>query len=309
MVPTRFRQSSVLATAALVAICAIWGATFTLVKEALNDASALVFLTLRFGVATAALWLAIRFQGPIGTRGYPIRHGAFLGAALFGGYLFQTIGLRFTTPGRSAFLTGLFIVFVPLLHAVYTRRFPALHDISGITVAFAGLALLAWPFSFSGTGLGDGLTVICALSYAVHILLLGDFSKEADARALTLSQIAFALLLCLATFWWVEEAFLRSSARLWLAVGFTGVLATALAFLAQTWAQRHVSAARTAFIFALEPLFALLTSFFLAGERFGPAASAGALLIFAGILLFETKLFRRKSTSRADDSDAAALGR
>ena len=286
-------RRGLLATLALVGICAVWGAAFTLVKEALNDASALVFLALRFGVATVALWMALRTRGSIGTGPFPFRSGALVGTALFAGYLFQTIGLRFTSPGRSAFLTGLFIVFVPVMQALQARRWPAFADIAGIVVAFSGMALMAWPFTLVGSGAGDLLTVVCAVSYAVHILLLGRYSKECDARALTLAQIGFAFLLCVASFWWVETPFLISTPRLWVAVGITGVLATALAFLTQTWAQRFVPPARTAFIFALEPVFAWITAYFVAGERFGLAASAGALLILAGILLYETKPFGR----------------
>lgn len=281
------------ATLALVAVCAIWGATFTLVKDALQDASSLVFLTLRFGVASLALWLSFRWQGPLRFRREQVTSGALLGAALFGGYLFQTIGLRLTTPARSAFLTGLFIVFVPAMLAAQRRRLPAWQETLGILVALAGLWFLASPLRFDGASLGDSLTVVCAVSYAVHILLLGRFSLTQDVRALTLLQIVTAFLLSLASFWWAETPVFVPSPRLWVAVAFTGVLATALAFLVQTWAQRHVTPTRTAFIFALEPVFAWMTSFLVIGERLSLTAGTGAALILAGIVLVEAKPFQR----------------
>lgn len=272
---------------ALIAICAIWGATFTLVKDALEDASPLVFLTLRFGVATLALGIVFRWKGPIRLSWTLLRNGASLGLALFGGYLFQTVGLRFTTPARSAFLTALFIVFVPALLALQRRKLPGPRELAGIFLALAGLRLLASPISFEGASRGDALTLICALCYAGHILLLGRFSTAGDIRALTLLQIGVAFLLSASSFWWVEEPFLRASPRLWVAVVFTGVLATAVAFLVQTWAQQIVSPTRTAFIFALEPVFAWITSFLLIGERLPASGIIGAALILSGILLVE----------------------
>ncbi len=276
------------ATLALVAVSAIWGSTFTLVKGALDDASSLLFLTLRFGLATLTLWIFFRSKGPIRFRAPLVRNGAIVGLALFGGYLFQTVGLRFTTPARSAFLTGMFIVFVPALLALRHRKLPKPPQLAGIAVALLGLRLLASPISFDGASLGDILTLICAVSYAVHILLLSRFSSAGDVRALTLLQIAMAFLLSAGSFWWAEEPVLHASLRLWVAVGVTGILATAVAFLVQTWAQQIISPTRTAFIFALEPVFAWITSFLLIGERLSTSGVFGAALILAGIFLVET---------------------
>ena len=283
------RNLSLYATIALVGVCIIWGTTFTVVKDALDDASALVFLALRFGLATASLWIAFRWHGPLRLGRELLRNGSLIGFALFAGYLCQTIGLRFTTPARSAFLTGLFIVFVPAIMAFQRKRLPSGSEIIGIVAGFVGLGFLASPVSFDDTSIGDALTVVCALAYAVHILLLARFSGTADPRALTLIQIGTAFVLSLFTFWWVETPFLRLSPRLWVAVGITGILATAVAFMVQTWAQRHVPPTRTAFIFALEPVFAWITSFLVAGERLSMEGLTGAALILLGILFVEIK--------------------
>jgi drug/metabolite transporter (DMT)-like permease len=292
------------ATFALVAVCAVWGATFTLVKDALEDASSLVFLALRFGVASVALWMAFRWQGTLRFRKEQWRAGILLGAALFGGYLFQTVGLRFTTPARSAFLTGLFIIFVPAMLAAQRRRLPDWQETLGILAALVGLWFLASPLSLDGTSWGDGLTVVCAVSYAIHILLLGKFSASHDARALTLLQIGTAFVLAALSFWWAETPVLVASQRLWIAVGFTGILATALAFLVQTWAQRHVAPTRTAFVFSLEPVFAWITSFLITGERLSMTGTMGAVLILAGIVLVEAKPMRRRGNSPVAPTEA-----
>lgn len=295
---TASRTAVFRATLALIAVSAIWGSTFTLVKGALEDVSSLLFLTLRFGLATLSLWILFRWKGPVRFEKTLLRNGAVTGLALFGGYLFQTVGLRFTTPARSAFLTGLFIVFVPALLALRRRKLPKRQELAGIIVALLGLHFLASPVSFDGVSLGDFLTLVCAVSYAVHILLLSRFSSACDVRALTLLQIAMAFVLSAGSFWWAEEPVFRASTRLWTAVGITGILATAVAFLVQTWAQRVISPTRTAFILTLEPVFAWITSFLAIGERLSANGIFGAALILAGVFLVETPS-RRLPSGRA----------
>lgn len=278
------------ATYSLIAICLVWGATFTVIKTALDDVSPVLFLALRFGVATLALWLLIRWRGPLRLQLSSLGAGALLGLALFGGYVFQTIGLRFTTPSRSAFLTGLFIVMVPLLAAVAVRRRPSRSEAAGVLLAFLGMALLSGPLGESQTARGDMLTIVCAVCYAVHILLLGHFARIHDSRALALLQVGVTFLLSLGTCFWVEPVRFVPSWRLWMAVVFTGLLATALAFLVQTWAQRVTSPTRTALIFSLEPVFAWGTAFVVLGEQLGGWSAVGALLILTGVVAVELRL-------------------
>ncbi len=282
------------ATFSLIAICLVWGATFTVIKTALDDVSAVLFLAWRFGLATLVLWLGMRIQGPVRLERKSVTAGALLGLALFGGYLFQTIGLRFTTPSRSAFLTGLFIVMVPIFAAIASRRSPSRSEAFGILLAFLGMALLSGPIGQSQTARGDLLTVICAVCYALHILALGHFARIHDTRALALLQVGFTFLFSLATFFWVEPVRFVPGWNLWLAVLFTGVLATALAFLVQTWAQRVTSPTRTALIFALEPVFAWATAFLVLGEQLGGWNAMGALLILVGVVAVELRLLDRR---------------
>ena len=210
-------------TIALILVCAVWGSTFTLVKEALGDVSALLFLSLRFGVATVALWIVLRLRGPLPMSGASLRAGVFTGLALFGGYLFQTLGLQFTTPARSAFLTGLFIVMVPVLVALRQRRTPPSSEALGILLAFAGMALLAGPFGAGGTRTGDMLTIACAFCFAIHILLLSHYATRIDLRALTLLQISAVFVFSSASFWWAEPLVYRPGPSVVTAVLFTGV--------------------------------------------------------------------------------------
>ncbi len=278
----------------MVAVALIWGATFVLVKQALDDISTLLFLTLRFGVATVAL--ALLFGK---TARADLRHrdklwpslggGAIAGVCLFSGYVLQTFGLKYTTAAKAGFITGLYIPLVPLFGAIAYRRKPQLIEVLGVCCAFAGMALMTVQGDILSIGLGDLLVMCCAVAYAFHILVLGHFAVKASTPALTLSQIAISAVLGAGTFWWAEPPRVRWTADVWLALGVTGLLATALAFSVQTWAQQYSSPTRTALIFATEPVFAWATSYVLLREGLSGRGIAGALLILSGILLVELK--------------------
>lgn len=281
------------AEAALLAIAFIWGATFVLVKQALADASTLLFLALRFLLAAAVLALAYRRQLPAASLGLgaPVRGGLLTGLCLFGGYLFQTWGLRLTTPSKSAFLTGLAIPLVPLLAALILRVPPTVAELAGIGVATAGMALMTLPGGELAVNPGDLLTLGAAFFFALHLLAVGHYSPRDGFERLSLLQVATVALLALVTFWWVETPFFRPSLTLLGAIAVTGLLATALALTVQAWAQRHTSFTRTAVIFAAEPVFAAATSFAVLGEILTPRGWLGAALILTGILVVELKPF------------------
>ncbi len=275
---------------ALAGVAFIWGSTFVVVKEALHDASALTFLCLRFSLATLALLgtarpLAGRFQ-----QARLLVSGGFVaGLCLFAGYWLQTLGLRYTTPSKSAFLTGLSIVMVPLLVAAFHRRLPAPAEIAGVAAATLGMGLLTLEGGLGSMNPGDALTLGCAAGFALHILAIGHWAPRVDYQALTLVQIATATLLCALTFWWAEPSYLRLTPRVLAALAVTGLLATALAFSVQAWAQQRTTPTHTALMFALEPVFAWVTSFLWTGERLSLRQAAGAVLILAGILTVELK--------------------
>ena len=282
MAPSRWKVDT-----ALIAIALVWGTTFVLVKQALDDVSTLLFLTLRFTIATGAL--ALLFRRKLRMDLPSIRGGLLAGLFLFAGYVLQTFGLKYTTAAKAGFLTGLYIPLVPLIGAVVYKRFPQTAECIGVTFAFVGMALMTVQRNLLTIGLGDLLVTGCAVAYAIHILLLGHFAKGANIPVLTVVQIATAAMLGAGTFWWAEPARIRWSPVVWLALGITSLLATAMAFALQTWAQQYSSPARTALIFSLEPVFALITSFILLGERLTARGLVGAGLILAGILLAELK--------------------
>lgn len=288
----------------------IWGSTFVVVKQALDDVSPLLFLAMRFSLATAGLYVLFRPRAqappaPVARAGSVLRGllsrsgvrdslaaraGFFAGLLLFAGYATQTVGLRFTTPPKSAFLTALSIPVVPLLLAAVYRIRPRPAEIAGVLLATLGMGLITLEGATAARiNRGDLLTILCALAFAGHILAVGHYSKGVEYQTFVLGQISTAALLSLAVFWWAEPVLIRWTPGVLVAVAATGLIATALAFAVQAWAQRHTTPTRTALIFSLEPVFAWLTSFLLGAGALSPAAALGAGLILAGILLVELK--------------------
>jgi drug/metabolite transporter (DMT)-like permease len=276
----------------LVANTAVWGATFILVKSALAGVSPLLFLALRFSLATAVLLLF--FHRRVKLSAAPLGHifaGVLVGAFLFAGFALQTIGLEFTTAPKSAFLTGATSVMVPLLARLVYRTRPRHSEIAGLLVATLGMGLmtLEGPLGLLSVNRGDLLTLGCAVAFAAQIVTQGHFSKKMSFELLSVVQVAAAALLSGSLFWWEEAPRLAWRPSVVWAVMVTGVLATAVAFSVQAWAQHFTTATRTALIYMLEPVFAWLTSFLVAGEGLSIRAAAGAVLILSGVILVEAK--------------------
>ncbi len=275
----------------LVLVTFAWGATFVFIKNALAQVSPLVFNSLRMLVATIALVLIFHKALPKLTRKSAMG-GMAMGVFLFLGYAFQTSGLRLTTPSKSAFITGLAVVLVPIIVAVTGRRVPNRWTVLGVFAAFAGLYLMTIPsgqgFSLASINRGDLLTLACAASFAMHIYVTGHMTQQHGFEPVSVMQVATAAtLMGLAIP--LETPRLTLSGPVVVAILFTGLICTAAAFSIQSWAQQFTPPTHTALIFALEPVFAAMTSYVLIRERLGARGTIGAILILSGILLSELK--------------------
>jgi drug/metabolite transporter (DMT)-like permease len=281
--------SSTRADLTLVAISFIWGATFVIVKDALADVSTLLFLALRFSFAAALLFLVFRrhLRAPLDGRSW--WGGALCGTFLFLGYAFQTAGLRYTSASRSAFITGLYIVLVPLLASALARRVPRWLEMLAVSAAMGGTALLTSTAAGFDLNTGDLMTLVCAFAFSAHIVAVAHWTHRINYEWLTVLQVGAVALWSLSTFGWLEVPEVRWTPRLFFALAATGALATALSFSLYTWAQRHTTATRAALIFALEPVFAGLVAWAWAGEAWTGRSLAGAALILTAILLVELK--------------------
>jgi drug/metabolite transporter (DMT)-like permease len=288
LTPPRWR-----ADLALVLVALVWGATFVVVKRALTEISTFYFLAIRFSLASLCL-LAL-FSGAFRAVGAQevwrgLRGGAAAGVFLWLGYTLQTFGLKYTTAGKSGFLTGFFVVLVPVLAAVIFRKRPQWIEVAGILVATAGIFLLTLP-SVHGelhVNPGDLLTIGCAVAYAFHLLVLGYYSQRERVEAVALGQIATTALLSISALAF-ERPRVAWGGNVIFALIVTAVFATAAAFTVQTWAQRYTTPTRTALIFALEPVFALATAVLVGGEALTVPGVVGGTFIVAGILAVELK--------------------
>ena len=269
---------------AMVAVTAVWGSTFVLVRDAVAQIPPFAFIAYRF-LAAGLLLAALRprLAAVVGTP--ELAAGAVAGLALFAGYGFQTVGLQYTTASNAGFITGLSVVLTPLLAGLVLRQSPGRWPVAGALLAAVGLGLLS--LQTLEVRRGDALVLGCAVAFATHILLLGRYAPQLSTYRLAVVQMATAGLCGLAWAGVAGDLVVPGSAEVWVALAITSVAASAAAFLIQTRSQREVSPTRTAFIFTMEPVFAGLFGFLLAGERLSGRGWLGAGLILAGMLVAE----------------------
>lgn len=268
----------------LLIVTLVWGATFVVVKRAIADLPPFPFLAIRFGLAFISLLPFIKWSQPIDRK--TIFKGLGVGVFLFSGYAWQTIGLQYTTASNAGFITGLSVVIVPTLVSITTKTLPRLTLFAGIVSATVGLALLSLGDNFR-LNQGDLLVLICAISFALHIFLVGRYAPEADAAILTTAQVfSVTILSTIASFIFPHPP-LQFTTNAWLGLLLTAVPATSLAFFIQTKMQQFTSPSHTALIFASEPVFSAIFAFFLAGETLTPRGLLGAGLVLAGMLVAE----------------------
>lgn len=278
---------------ALLGITAVWGWTFVLVHEAVRAYGVVAFLALRFLLATAILAPAMAGRLARAT----LTTGAGIGLVLAAGYLLQTWGLRHTTPTSAGLITGLFVVIAPLAdRLLYHTRLRAAARWA-IASSLVGLWLL------SGGGAltlqrGDALVVGCAVAYGFHVALLSRHAPRHDPLALTFVQLATAATVFSLAWPAVDPLVLPAHPAVWLGLGVTATLASALAYLVQTWAQRRLSAAQTAVILTAEPVFAALFGFVVAGDRLTATQLAGGALILAAVAIVEVLPNLRQVSAR-----------
>jgi drug/metabolite transporter (DMT)-like permease len=285
-------------------VVAIWGSTFVVIKGALSDSTPAAFNLIRMTLASVLL-VIIYHRAWRTIRRTHLAAGAVVGLCLAAGYQFQTIGLVRTTPSKSAFITGLVVVLVPLFSIVPSLRSPGARPprwnaFLGAAVAFVGIVLITAPPvasastsaasflpDFSSINLGDLLTLGCSIAFAFHCIALGHVSPRISFQPLAILQVSFCTLFMAISLPVIEHPRVHFTPRLILALLVAAALATAAAFSIQSWAQSILPSTHLALILALEPVFAWITSFLVTGERLAFVPAVGAILILAGIALTE----------------------
>ncbi len=274
----------------LIGVTAVWGWTFVVVQDAILVYGVFGFLAVRFGLAAAALLPLCASPARLTRRTLAV--GGGIGVVLALAYLFQTLGLLYTTPTNAGLITGLFVVFAPLVDRSFFGVRPSRQVMIAVSLSLAGIVLLAGQ-SPAGVRLGDALVLLCAAALGTHIVLLSHYASRYDALGL-----AFAQMLSMAgiflLIWPLLEPVSLPPAEVWFALLLTGLVASSGAFYIQTYVQQRLPAARTAVILTMEPVFAALFGYWLAGDRLNGVQLAGAALILSALLVGEVLPVLRK---------------
>ena len=280
-----WKSSEILASLALVAVCAVWGSTFLIVQNAVSRMPVMDFLAVRFTVAVAVMF-ALRPTCLRGMTPQGLRRGVGLGVVLGAGYITQTYGLRFASATVSGFITGMFVVLTPVISWLILGKKVNRNTILAVVLATVGLALL----SLHGWSVGTGelLTLACAVFFAIHIVGLGEWSSEYDPYGFALLQIATVAVIALlaASPGGIK---LPPDASTWGTVGITAVFATAIAFVVQTWTQSLVPAVTAAIIMTMEPVFAGIFGVFFGKNHLTVQIIFGAVCVLTAMLIVALK--------------------
>jgi drug/metabolite transporter (DMT)-like permease len=272
-----------IATISLVAVTAVWGSTFVVVKDAIERMPVMDFLAWRFAIA-ALVMAAVRPRAVTTLDARGRRRGIALGLALGGGYVAQTFGLQRTPASVSGFITGLFVVFTPLCAGVLLHRRIDRATWLAVALATVGLGLISLR-GFS-VGSGEAITLLCALAFGLHIVGLGEWSSSHDAAGLAVVQLTTVAVLSIVI---AAPASLAPppDAGVWGAILLTSIAATALAFFIQTWAQARLAPTRAAVVMTMEPVFAGIFGVTIGGDSLSARIVVGAAFVLAAMYLVE----------------------
>ena len=289
-----------IAEGALFTNTLIWGGTFVMIKSALEFISPMMFVSIRFLIAALLL---LPFVYPLfrTISKKQLSEGFILGVFLYIGFAVQTIGLQYTTATKSAFITGTFVLFTPILQTIIEKRVPTIGNTIGVLLVTVGIIFLSSKensiFSIfselsEGFNVGDFLTLICAIFYAVYIVYLDKISANHNHRFLTFAQISVTGLLSVLSILLfsslnIEPVKIILNKEVVFAIVYTTLFATILTTSMQTKFQQAVTPTRASIIFSMEPIFAAVTAYFFINEKLSNFGIAGAAFIFLGILTSE----------------------
>ncbi|MBI3786684.1 MAG: DMT family transporter [Ignavibacteriales bacterium] len=263
----------------------IWGGTFVAVKGGLNDTSPMLFIALRFCIATV-LFTFFAFSSIRQIKKDALMKGALIGLFLFIGFTTQTIGLKYTTASKSGFITGLLVIFTPIFQLFIERKPPKIGNIIGVILVTAGLFLLTSPQG-SGFNVGDFLTLICAAMFGLYIVYVDIFTKQHDGSQIAFMQFIVTAVLSVLGAVLFEHTFLNATQNFLFALAYLTFLATLFTLTIQTTYQKETSPTRAAVIFSIEPLFSALFAYLMLGEIIGTLGMIWGGLIVGGVLVSE----------------------
>ncbi len=265
-----------------------WGMTFVFIKDAVSLMSVAGFLGCRFLLASIVLILIFIKRLRKFDRN-TFKFGALLSVPLLFSFLAQTIGLQYTSASMGGFITGLSVVFVPIIISVMQRRLPSLSVFIAVVLATLGLSFLTLGSSIA-FNIGDVWVFLSAILFAIYIIMVGKYSKQSDGVLLSITQFFMVGVVCIVYAAIKGELYFPTQYKLWQAILFTALFATAYMYTVQNYYQKYISEITTSIIFSFEPLFAAITAFFYLNEALTEKTIIGGLLIFGGVLFAEIKI-------------------
>jgi len=281
------KRKQYLSDVSLLFVAAVWGGGFVAVKGALDTMTPLVLMAYRFILASAIMYLF--FHKKIGKFSKDdLKNGSVVGTILFLAFAAQTFGLQYTTASKLGFLTATYVVMVPLLYWILYRKRPKSKAFIGSALTILGIALVSINKEMS-FNIGDGLTLLCALLFAGHIISLEYYTKRMDVIKLSFLQLAIAALWFVVTAVLFEPIQLSLSSNEWFAIVYLAIFSTFACFTVQTIAQKYTTSSHASIIMSLESVFAALFGVLLLNEVLTPLMIAGCTLIFVAILIIEVE--------------------
>ncbi|MBP2028958.1 drug/metabolite transporter (DMT)-like permease [Acetoanaerobium pronyense] len=281
------KQRQYLSDLSLLFVAAVWGGGFVAVKDALNSITPMMLMSMRFTMATIFVYAFLhRRIGKVSKEDF--KKGFVVGFILFLAFASQTFGLQFTTASKQGFLTATYVVMVPLIYWMLYKKMPGRRAFIGSFFTIAGIALISFEdiANFS-LNLGDGLTLLCALFFAAHIISIEYFAKDMNVFKLAFVQIAVAAVLFTVTAFVTEPIPSEVTTRTWGALLYMSMFSTFLCFTVQTVAQKYTTSSHASIIMSLEAVFAAAFGILLLNEHLTPLMIVGCALIFAAILIVE----------------------
>ncbi|SDK00874.1 DMT family transporter [Natronincola ferrireducens] len=270
---------------ALLGVAMVWGASFVLSKNSLDHLQTFNFLAIRF-LISALLSSLLFYKNILNIKKDTLKYGVLIGCILFTAYAFQTLGLNYTTASKSGFITGFSVVIVPILSALLLKKKPERAAIVSVFLALLGLGFLTLDTTLT-FNIGDLLTLIGALFFALHIITVGKYTVKVDSIALGIVQIAVVGILSTLFTFTVEIPVLPKGVGAWTSILILAVFATSFAYIVQNAMQKFTSPTHTALIYTGEPVFAALFAYILVGEVLTKGGIFGGILILAGMLIAE----------------------
>jgi drug/metabolite transporter (DMT)-like permease len=298
-----FKKNSIFADIGLLLVAVIWGGGFIAVKDSLNVITPFYQMAFRFGFSTLLMYIVF-YSRVKKINKTQFKNGTIIGVFLFLGFAFQTVGIKYTSAGKSAFLTAIYVVLVPFLQWLFLKKKPDNYSLAGAFICLIGISFLTLQGGLS-IGAGDTLTLICAFAFAGQIIAIGKYVEADDPLILTIVQLGIAAILSIMVAIFFEPIPVNMNLRAVGSIVYLAVFSTTLAFLIQNIAQKYTSSTHAAIILSLESFFGALFSVLFFKEIFNFLMILGCGLIFIAIITTETKLdfFKKKIISRIKEEE------